>query len=80
MDWTDLAQDKDQCREIVNTVMDLRISWNFRRFLSGWATGGFSRRAQLHGVSLGSYIIPSVGNVKEDESGVAIWVSIECSK
>jgi hypothetical protein len=36
----------------VNTVMNLRVPWNVGKFLSSWATGGFSRRAQLHGVSL----------------------------
>jgi hypothetical protein len=25
MDWTDLAQDRDQCRTLVNTVMNLRV-------------------------------------------------------
>jgi hypothetical protein len=25
-DWTDLAQDRDQCRAIVNKVMKLRVS------------------------------------------------------
>jgi hypothetical protein len=26
MDWIDLAQDRDQWRALVNTVMDLRVS------------------------------------------------------
>jgi hypothetical protein len=25
MDWTDLAQDRYQCRALVNTVMNLRV-------------------------------------------------------
>jgi hypothetical protein len=25
MDWLDLAQDRDQCRAVVNTVMNLRV-------------------------------------------------------
>jgi hypothetical protein len=25
MDWIDLAQDRDQCRPLVNTVMNLRV-------------------------------------------------------
>jgi hypothetical protein len=35
----------------VNTVMNLRVPLNVGEFLNSWATGGFSRRAQLHGVS-----------------------------
>jgi hypothetical protein len=26
VDWIDLAQDRDQCRALVNTVMNLRVS------------------------------------------------------
>jgi hypothetical protein len=50
MDWIDLAQDKDQWRSHVNTVMNLQVPEN-GKFLSMCATGSFSRRAQLHGVS-----------------------------
>jgi hypothetical protein len=25
VDWTDLAQDRDQCRGLVNTIMKLRV-------------------------------------------------------
>jgi hypothetical protein len=49
MDWIHLAQDRDQWKSPVNMVMNLRVLWNVGKFLSGWATGGFSRRAQLHG-------------------------------
>jgi hypothetical protein len=35
----------------VNTVMNLRDPYNFGKFFSSYATGVFSRRAQLHGVN-----------------------------
>jgi hypothetical protein len=50
MDWIHLAQDRDHWRAIVKKVMNLWIPLNIGKFLSGWATVGFSRMAQLHGV------------------------------
>jgi hypothetical protein len=34
----------------VNRVMDFGVPYNFWKFLNSWATGSFSRRAQLYGV------------------------------
>jgi hypothetical protein len=49
--WIDLAQDRDQRRALVTTVINLRIPWNPGKFLSSCTTGGFLWRPQLHGVS-----------------------------
>jgi hypothetical protein len=51
MDWIDLAQDRDQRRALVYTVMNLQVPQIAGKFLSSCTTGGFSRRAQLHEVS-----------------------------
>jgi hypothetical protein len=48
MGWTDLAQDKDQYRDLVNTVINLRVPQNAGKFLSSCRIGFSSRRAQLH--------------------------------
>jgi hypothetical protein len=47
MDWNDLAQDRGQWKALVNTVMNLRVPKAVGKFLSGCATDGFSRMAQL---------------------------------
>jgi hypothetical protein len=50
MDWIHLAQDRDQRRAVVNTVMNHWVSLKVGKFFSSCPTGGFSRRAQLNRV------------------------------
>jgi hypothetical protein len=52
MDWIDLIQDRDQWRALVKVGMILWAPLNGGKFLSSCTAGGFSRRAQLHEVSL----------------------------
>jgi hypothetical protein len=48
MDWIDLAQDREKWRALVNTAMNLRVTKNAGKFLSGCTIGGFPRSARLH--------------------------------
>jgi hypothetical protein len=47
VDWIDLAQDTDQWRALLYTVMNLRVPYNAGKFLSGCTIGSFSGRAQF---------------------------------
>jgi hypothetical protein len=42
MAWIDLAEGRDQWRALVNTVMNLWVPENAKKFLSSCTIGGFS--------------------------------------
>jgi hypothetical protein len=50
MHWSHLAQDTYLWRALVNMVMNFPVPKNDMKFFSSCTTGGFSKRAQLHGV------------------------------
>jgi hypothetical protein len=51
MKWINMAQDRDQWRALVNTVMNLRVPKKGGNFLIMCATVGFSRKTPLRGIS-----------------------------
>jgi hypothetical protein len=44
VEWTKLAQDRDMWRDLVNTVMKLRVALNARNLLTGRGTIAFSTK------------------------------------
>jgi hypothetical protein len=53
LNWFNLTQNRYQWRRaLVSTVMNIQVPENVGKFSSGLATGGLSRRTQLHGVRI----------------------------
>jgi hypothetical protein len=55
MDWIELGEDWEQKRALVNTAMNLLVPQNAGKFFNSCTIGCFSRRDQLHEVSLVVY-------------------------
>jgi hypothetical protein len=51
MNWFLPSLDRDRWMTHMNLVINLRVPQNIGKFLSSWATGGFSRTTQFYGVS-----------------------------
>jgi len=51
MDYTELAQDRDRWRQLVNVVMNGRVPYSWGKFLTSGKPVSFSRRILLCGVS-----------------------------
>jgi hypothetical protein len=51
VDWIYLAQDKDRCRVLVNTIIKLVVTQNAENFLTSCVTVSFLRTAVLPGVT-----------------------------
>jgi hypothetical protein len=50
--WIDLAQDMDRWWAIVNEVINIRVPYDAKRFLTSWRPVSFSGRTLLQGISL----------------------------
>jgi hypothetical protein len=44
MEWIDLAEGKDQWGALLNTIISLRVSYNFGKFLGSVKAGCFTRK------------------------------------
>ena len=51
MEWVDVAWDKDTLEAFVDMVMNLKVLYTARKFLTSVRPLSFSRRILLHGVS-----------------------------
>jgi hypothetical protein len=51
VDWLHLAQDRDQWRDFVNSLMNLRVSQKAENFSTNWITTSWSSRTPFHWVS-----------------------------
>jgi hypothetical protein len=69
MDWIDQTQHTDQCRALVNMVMNLRIPYNFGKFLNRCS----QLAASQEGVQLVSFI-PTVRKYTFNKLSICLLV------
>jgi hypothetical protein len=50
-DWIGLAKDRNRWRDLVNSVLNVRVPWNSGKLLSGLTSSGLSSSAQLQRIS-----------------------------
>jgi hypothetical protein len=50
INWINLAQDRQQWQDLLNTVMNIRINTILGNFMNSLTTGGFSRSTPVHRV------------------------------
>jgi hypothetical protein len=51
VDWIGLTQDRNRWRAVVNSVLNLRVTWNAAKLSSGLTSSDLSSSAQRHIVS-----------------------------
>jgi hypothetical protein len=56
LEWTHLAQDRDQWRGLVNMVMNRQVAYNVRNLLTEWATDKFIKKDSVHWAYLVFYL------------------------
>jgi hypothetical protein len=47
VDWVHLAQDRNKCRDLTNSIVNFRVNSNAGKFSSDCTTDGFSISAQI---------------------------------
>jgi hypothetical protein len=71
MDRIDLAQDRNQWKALVSTVLNLWLPYNIWTVLSKCTTGSFSRRAQFHEAAVKMHSFEAAAHVARSDCQMA---------